>query len=485
MRVLLVGTESVLSDAIKVRASSHEWTHLPPDALIDDDQVWQAVRGCDAILHLGAFTDGSGDARVDLDLAGRGTYRLLKAAADVGVRRIVIASTLKTFLAYPDDVYITEHWRPLPSDEPDQMLPHLREMVCREFARDCRLGITCLRLGQLVDSDQVGRHAPSLDALDYRDAAQAFHRALERDESQAINWVRRWAIYHITGEHAHPKYLREGARTVGQQPLGYEPEFGFDSADPTTRSGEAMGPADLPPPKTALLIGSNGMIAPNITAYLEQHFALRLADLSPAEDRKDILRVDVTDYAQVLEASRGMDALMNFTVIREDVDGAFSVNVIGAWNVMRAAVELRIKKILHTGPQCIRTHYDHDFDVDDVPRAPGIWQYGLTKMLSYEICRIYARVHGIQTVCYVFNGLHARPEGQCSRSDFPPMTIVYDDLAVACKLALDIPTVPDNYQEFNMLSYEGHGKYNVNKARRVLGFEPTEKWEENYRRSEI
>ena len=47
----------------------------------------------------------------------------------------------------------------------------------------------------------------------------------------------------------------------------------------------------------------------------------------------------------------------------------------------------------------------------------------------------------------------------------------------ACRLALEIPEVPDCFQEFNLLSWEGHGKYNVDKARRILGFEPTECWD--------
>ena len=33
-----------------------------------------------------------------------------------------------------------------------------------------------------------------------------------------------------------------------------------------------------------------------------------------------------------------------------------------------------------------------------------------------------------------------------------------------------------------MLSYEGHGKYSVEKARQILGFEPTEKWENYFKR---
>ena len=70
-----------------------------------------------------------------------------------------------------------------------------------------------------------------------------------------------------------------------------------------------------------------------------------------------------------------------------------------------------------------------------------------------------------------------------SANYFPPFTIVWEDLQLACRLALDIESVPDNFQDFNMLSYEGHGKYSVEKARQILGFEPTEKWESYFKRS--
>ena len=234
--------------------------------------------------------------------------------------------------------------------------------------------------------------------------------------------------------------------------------------------------------KKILLLGASGNIAPHIIPTLEKIYDFRLTDVSPYPDGREIGHVDVTDYDQVLEAARGVDAIMNFTVIRPVRDGAFDVNVTGAWHVMRAAAQLGIKRVIHTGPQCVRSAHDHEFDVSDVPRAPGTSLYGLTKTMSYEICRIYARRYGIQTVTFVFNGLGPRPDGPRRETDFPPMTIVYDDLAEVCKLALEIESVPDDYQEFNMLSYEGHGKYTVDKARRILGFEPLEKWEEYYKR---
>lgn len=171
MNILVVGKPSPLLDAVRAVESDHTWRVLDPDQTTDDDAAWRAVRGVEALLHLGSVSDGSGHAAQELDTTTRGTYKVLKAATEAGIRRAVIASSLSSFAAYPDDVYLTEHWRPRPTDAPEQMLPYLREMVCREFARDCRIGITCLRFGQLVDADEVGRKAPSLDAVDLRDAA--------------------------------------------------------------------------------------------------------------------------------------------------------------------------------------------------------------------------------------------------------------------------------------------------------------------------
>ena len=149
---------------------------------------------------------------------------------------------------------------------------------------------------------------------------------------------------------------------------------------------------------------------------------------------------------------------------------------------MKAAAELGIKKVLHTGPELIIPDYRHEFDIGEVPQRPGPGYYSLTKMLGMEICRAYARTYGIQTICYQFNGLGPKPERAVQGQDFPPFTITWEDLVQACRLALDIEAVPDNYQAFNLHSYMGQGKYNIDKARRLLGYEPSEPVERYYRR---
>ena len=237
--------------------------------------------------------------------------------------------------------------------------------------------------------------------------------------------------------------------------------------------------------KRVLFLGACGLIGPYLTPGLVEHYDLRLADVKPHPEGIDVDHVDVRDYDQVLEAARGCDAIMNFTVVRSDLADGFQVNTIGAWNVMRAAVELGIGKVVHSGPQAVRSWYDTDFDVDDAPAAPGPGIYSLSKWLSAEICRVFSQKHDIQTAYFVFNGLFAAPVAPITEpADTPTFVVVWEDLQHVCRLALEVSSLPDNFQLFNMLSYTGPGKYNTDKAKRLLGFEPTQDWDEFYRRRE-
>ncbi len=235
--------------------------------------------------------------------------------------------------------------------------------------------------------------------------------------------------------------------------------------------------------KKVLFLGASGLIGPFLTPGLEEDYDLHLTDVKPHPDGTSVDSVDITSYEQVHEAARGMDAIANFTVVRDDPVLSFHVNTRGAWHVMKAAAAHGIKKIIHSGPQSVRSAYDHDFDIVDVPGASGSGYYGCTKMLSREICRIFARVHGIQTVYFVFNGLGPSPTEPAAGQDIPTFRVFWEDLQHACRLALEIESVPDGFQEFNLFSCEQHGKYRLDKARDILGFAPTQKWEDYFKRT--
>jgi len=49
-------------------------------------------------------------------------------------------------------------------------------------------------------------------------------------------------------------------------------------------------------------------------------------------------------------------------------------------------------------------------------------------------------------------------------------------------LALEIEALADNYEEFNLHSHVGQGKFSIERAQRILGYEPTQDWSRFYRR---
>ena len=194
--------------------------------LTDSDAVRQAVQGVDAVVHTGEPPPAPEGEEALLDRATRGTHVLLQAAVEAGVKRFVYGSTLEVFRAYPDTVYVTEYYKPLPPTEMVVLARYLGEMTCREFAREYPITVTALRLGKLVWEEEVAGQECDLMWVDIRDAAQAFCAALARDASASLNWVPRWAVYHIAAPLAHPKFLLDRAKS-----MGYRPQREFRGAD--------------------------------------------------------------------------------------------------------------------------------------------------------------------------------------------------------------------------------------------------------------
>ena len=95
---------------------------------------------------------------------------------------------------------------------------YLGEITCREFAREHPITVTALRLGKLVREEEVAGQERDLMWVDIRDAAQAFCAALVRDASASLDWVPRWAVYHIAAPIAHPKFLIDRAKSMGYRP---------------------------------------------------------------------------------------------------------------------------------------------------------------------------------------------------------------------------------------------------------------------------
>lgn len=260
----------------------------------------------------------------------------------------------------------------------------------------------------------------------------------------------------------------------------------------------------MPPVKEGkvAIYGAGGPVGAAAARALREQYTLRLTDLRPLakivaagkpQSRGAPLPqllppphecqvVDVTDYAQVLAAARGMDALINVTVLRPHLKPAFEVNMIGAYHIAKAAAELGIRRIIHTGPW--HTHLGHnadywwDFDVpDDAPLRPGGDLYALTKFLGGEVMRVFAERHNLEVLTFLFCNF------QPARSSGSSFVVSWEDTGDVFLAGLRAPALPHPYEPFFITASMPHGKFPPRKAKRLLGWDARDRFKHSWTRS--
>ena len=205
--VLLTDRKQVSTEGSFVRAD-----------LGHDESTNDLVRGMDVVVHSGE-ADPEASVSEQLDVAMRCTYNLLWAAGEEGVPRLIYLSSLRILDAYDEDMVVTERWRPAPTTDVPVLCYHLGEYVCREFAREKRIEVACLRLGEMVWGEE--EPAPgSSSALYVDDAIQAVEGALVGSlPTGASRSPATWGIFHVQSAVPGGRYLTKAA----QENLGYEP----------------------------------------------------------------------------------------------------------------------------------------------------------------------------------------------------------------------------------------------------------------------
>ena len=182
-----------------------------------------------------------------------------------------------------------------------------------------------------------------------------------------------------------------------------------------------------------------------------------------------------------------MDALINATVLRPDPVLAFHVNLIGAYNVMKAAVDCGITRIIHTGPRHTRLNHEgdywYDFDIsDDAPLHPGTDLYALTKYLGGNVVRVFAEAHKLEVVTFLYCGFNPGDGGDLEDgSGIGPFFTSWEDTGEAFRYGLRATKLTKPYEVFDIVANLPHGKYSSTKAERLLGWKPKHNFKRLYK----
>ncbi len=144
----------------KTTDGDHKPDHFPGD-LCNILDVRRAMQGMDAVVHLGALPNdraGAGDQVLSINV--QGTWNILIAAVEVGVKRVVYFSSINALgcvggLRPPAYLPIDDSYPRHPLS-PYQLSKHLAEETCQSFSERYGIQTISLRPGYVVRPDQYG-----------------------------------------------------------------------------------------------------------------------------------------------------------------------------------------------------------------------------------------------------------------------------------------------------------------------------------------
>jgi nucleoside-diphosphate-sugar epimerase len=282
-----------------------------------------------------------------------------------------------------------------------------------------------------------------------------------------------------------------------------------------------------------VVTGGSGKAGRAVVRDLVEHgYDVVNADvLAPAENRAPLLRVDLTDLGETIEALRGADAVVHLAAIPapriRSVEKTFEINILSTYNVFSAAALLGTGRVVWASSETVlglpfgRTgarnlldpaaepgHHEQPDYVpidEDHPLRPHS-SYSLSKVLSEEMARQFARWTRIPFVGLRFSAIREPAE----YAAFPESSedgawnvwgyVDARDVAQSCRLALtadvvgaeafiiaaadtaadrpnrelmaeaypSVPIRPGTGDRDTLLS--------IDKARRLLGYAPEYSW---------
>ena len=233
-----------------------------------------------------------------------------------------------------------------------------------------------------------------------------------------------------------------------------------------------------------VVFGGAGWVGRPIVDNLSKNHEVRAFDIGPEAWASqgmwtggEVVHGDIEDYSTVDQALEGMDAIVHVAVYFSSEPGAygmddqkpFLINLKGLWNVLEAARQRGIKRIVHIG-SCQVVHPDGVFFSADVRRPDGSL-YAVTKRLQEEMCRQFYDAFGMSIVvlrpCSVIDAPLGIGKDGKKLENWGESWVCRHDIAEACRLSVEKEEI-----EFEVLHVAGAPEAdqycNVKRTRDVL-----------------
>lgn len=162
--------------------------------------------------------------------------------------------------------------------------------------------------------------------------------------------------------------------------------------------------------RNVLITGASGRLGEFVLNEIAEHHTAGVMDLAPPHrDDVPFTQGDVTDLESVRCAVDGFDAVIHLAAIDLGVPATperyFGVNVMGTWNVLQAAQEAGIRKVVlassisANGAGEMRPDFPPRYlPIDEAHECEPVHPYGVSKLVVEEVARSFARA-GMSVIC--------------------------------------------------------------------------------------
>lgn len=164
---------------------------------------------------------------------------------------------------------------------------------------------------------------------------------------------------------------------------------------------------------TYLVTGGAGFIGSHmVDALVEAGHTVRVVDnfltgkrenLAHIKDRIDLREISITDLDALSDAMQGVDYVFHLAALASvprsvnDPQANNENNITGTLNVLMAARDAGIKRVVYAGSSSVYGGVDGDFAVESMAPHP-MSPYAAAKLAGEYYCQSFTHVYGLETV---------------------------------------------------------------------------------------
>ena len=228
-----------------------------------------------------------------------------------------------------------------------------------------------------------------------------------------------------------------------------------------------------------LVTGSAGAVGQAVCRELQDRgHTVRGLDRVPTPGLDYFAVGDIEDSQQTREACRGTDAIVHLAAVPDDAPFSTLVgpNVTGLYNLMSAAQELRVPRVVLASTMQLAWGGQDSDRPARVEEARPANHYALTKLWAEQMGEMYARCYGMSVVALRLAWMVRNPyeAGKMRRMNHAGVYLSRRDAGRAFACAVEAPGI--RFAVVYVAGPDGAAQFDLEPARRLLGFEPQDRW---------